>query len=188
MYDNRKQLTTAQKLNLAKDFGIHPAMLFAFLAVESAGHGFDKETGKILIQFEPNWFNHYSGTWINNGVRPQPEEWLAFNKAFKINQEAALLSTSIGIMQIMGFNYKLCSFTDVGSMWDSFKQSEYNQVVAGLLFCRAKPPLWAAIKAHDFKSIAYYYNGKKADANPVPKLKYSVKLETQFNSYKKLLV
>ena len=35
---------------------IEPAALLAFISVETGGNGFDKKTGKILIQFEPAWF------------------------------------------------------------------------------------------------------------------------------------
>ena len=41
---------------VAKNFGIEPAMFLAFIEVESGGKGFDDLTGKILIQFEPSWF------------------------------------------------------------------------------------------------------------------------------------
>ena len=41
---------------VAKNFGIEPAMFLAFIEVESGGKGFDDATGKIIIQFEPVWF------------------------------------------------------------------------------------------------------------------------------------
>ena len=37
----------------ANEFDIEWQMAAAFVTVESPGHGFDSNTGKILIQFEP---------------------------------------------------------------------------------------------------------------------------------------
>ena len=94
---------------VAKNFGIEPAMFLAFIEVESGGKGFDDATGKIIIQFEPVWFKRKapyapSGAWSVNKVDVQAKEWIAFNDAFKINPTAAMESTSIGLPQIMGFH------------------------------------------------------------------------------------
>lgn len=156
-----KKISTAQIAELAAKYKIEIPALQSFIAVESAGSGFDAKTGKIIIQFEPKWFQRYTKTWINNGVRPQAEEWVAFNQAFKINPEAAMLSTSVGMMQVMGFNYKVCGYKSVGAMWDAFKESEHNQVEAGLKFVKANSKLYKALKEKDWNTVAYYYNGPK---------------------------
>jgi len=72
---------------LAKEFDLSYAQLKAVDSVESGGQGFDKITGKIIIQFEPVWFKRKSpytpsGKWSLNGVERQKEEWIAFNDAF----------------------------------------------------------------------------------------------------------
>ena len=69
---------------------IEPAALLAFISVETGGQGFDKKTGKILIQFEPAWSKRQepyapSGFWSLNKVERQEKEWAAFNDAWKIN-------------------------------------------------------------------------------------------------------
>lgn len=45
------------------------AVLKAFISVESNGSGFAKDTGKIVIQFEPHYFK-------------KSKEWIVFNNAF----------------------------------------------------------------------------------------------------------
>lgn len=151
---------------IAKNFGIEPAMFLAFIDVESGGKGFDDATGKLIIQFEPVWFRRKvnyapSGLWSLNKVDVQAKEWLAFNDAFKINPEAAMESTSIGLPQIMSFHWKMLGYTSVGEMWDDFKKSEYHQILALARFIKATPALYLAIKTKDFHSIASIYNGKK---------------------------
>ena len=151
---------------IAKNFGIEPAMFLAFIEVESGGKGFDDLTGKILIQFEPSWFRKKvayapSGAWSVNKVDVQAKEWIAFNDAFKLNPDAAMESTSIGLPQIMGFHWKLLGYKSVGQMWDDFKKSEYHQILALARFIKSIPALYLAIKTKDFHSIACIYNGKK---------------------------
>ena len=75
----------------------------------------------ILIQFEPSWFRKKvayapSGAWSVNKVDVQSKEWVAFNDTFKINPNAAMESTSIGLPQIMGFHWKLLGYKSVGKI------------------------------------------------------------------------
>jgi hypothetical protein len=185
-------------LQLANEFDIDLKILKAIIKVESGGFGF-AEDGKIIIQFEPSWFKrkaakeyadylklktykskvpimNYWDTVLNNQVSNQRDEWFAFNAAFKINPDAAMQSTSIGMMQIMGFHYAELGFKTVGEMWDYAKLSEKNQVELALRFIKMNPSLYQAVKAHDFKQIAFSYNGKN-----YPKFNYDRRLETAFN-------
>ena len=82
---------------IAIEFKLLPASLGAFIEVESGGSGFAKDTGKILIQFEPHWFKRKvpyapSGAWSVNKVDVQSKEWIAFNNAFSINPTGARVS------------------------------------------------------------------------------------------------
>lgn len=183
-----KTLTLAQKKELAQAFKIPLSRLLAFLQVESGGHGFDPKTGKIIIQFEPNWFRKYSKVWVPNGVEKQEKEWLAFNKAFYINKEAALLSTSIGLMQVMGFNYKRCGFKSVGAFWDACKVSEREQVKAGLNFIKSDPALYNAVIQGDWHTVASKYNGSgyKALAKRLGIVPYNEQLAVADAKYAKM--
>lgn len=152
-------------MDLAAANGIEAAALKAVIAVETSGRGFDAVTGKIMIQFEPAWFkrlakNEGAGhVWSQNKVEKQAPEWLAFNEAFGHNPDAAMQSTSIGLMQVMGFHYKKLGFDNVGEMWNYAKVSEANQVELGLRFIRSNKKLYAALKEKDWATFAYYYNG-----------------------------
>lgn len=152
-------ITENQYRNLALEFGISISKVKAIDFVESNGEGFDPKTGKIKIQFEPHWFKRFTNKIIDNKVDVQSREWEAFNEAYKINPIAAMESTSIGRMQVMGFHWKRLGFKSVGNMWDFAKDSEANQLWLGLKFIETDNRLFQAVKNWDTKKVAYYYNG-----------------------------
>ncbi|MFC6998083.1 N-acetylmuramidase family protein [Rufibacter roseus] len=180
-----KILTIDQCRKLAKEFDIELAVLLAVKEVEAGKRGFDPATGKIIIQFEPHWFKRYSRVWVPNGVESQEPEWKAFNKAFAINAEAAMLSTSIGLMQVMGFNYKAAGFKSVHEMWDRCKESEEEQMRAGLNFIKNNPALYKAAKEKDWHTFAYHYNGAgyKALAKRLKREPYNITLGNAYAKY-----
>lgn len=177
------KLTKQQITEIAASIGVDYASLMAFISIESGGIGFASDTGKIIIQFEPAWFKKKapyapSGAWTVNGVERQSKEWIAFNDAFAKNPTAALLSTSIGMMQVMGFNYYTCGYHTVNEMWDDFKKGEYQQVQGAAKFIKNTPALWNALKAKNWAKVAYYYNGASYAMN-----KYDVKLAAAYQKY-----
>lgn len=157
-------ITENEYKNLAKEFEISVSKVKSIDSVESNGEGFDPETGKIKIQFEPHYFKRISrllsGLWISNKVDIQSKEWKAFNDAFAKNPTAAMESTSIGRMQVMGEHWKRLGFKSVNQMWDFAKDSEMNQLWLGLKFIETDKRLFEAVKIWDTKKVAYYYNGK----------------------------
>lgn len=151
---------------IAEEAGIPQDNLRKVIAVESGGFGFDKKTGKILIQFEPHWFkrlfikwNSNLNVWQNNKVEGQEQEWKAFNDAFSKNSKAAMESTSIGIPQIMGFHWKALGFESVGAFWDYMKESEDNQIKAMVKFIKLNKKMYSALITSNWEVFAYYYNG-----------------------------
>lgn len=181
-----KTLTSSQIILLANDSGYEPSALNSVIKTESSGHGFSDKTGRIIIQFEKSWFKrkysdwskHSVGhTWINNGVSDQSNEWIAFNDAYGINANAAMESTSIGMMQVMGFHWKLLGFKSVGEMWEYAKKSEANQVDLGIRFIKSNPKLNAALVNKDWATFAYYYNG-----SGYKEFKYDIRLKNNYNS------
>lgn len=150
---------------LAKEFSLPVKGIEKVVKVESGGKGFG-EDGKIIIQFEPSWFKRKSpytpsGKWSLNKVEKQTAEWIAFNDAFLKDANAAMESTSIGQMQVMGFHWKLLGFKSVGEMWDFAKVSEENQIRLGLEFIKSDPKMYKALKFSDWDTFAYYYNGEQ---------------------------
>lgn len=159
-----ERITNQQIKEIAAANGIEYAALKAFIEVESGGIGFAKDTGKIIIQFEPAWFRKKapyapSGAWTVNKVERQSAEWLAFNNAFKLNPNAAMESASIGMGQIMGFHFKTLGYKTVGEMWDDAKRGEYFQVLQMVRFIKSIPALYKALKEKNWHLVAHYYNG-----------------------------
>ena len=162
----KMKLTKEQVSALAVKNGYTYNNLNAVIKVESGGVGFATDTGKIIIQFEPSWFKRKSpytpsGKWSLNKVESQSKEWIAFNDAFKLNPNAAMESTSIGLMQVMGFHYKTLGFKTVGEMWDFAKVSEANQLEIAIRFIKSIPKLDKALKQGDAETFAFYYNGSQ---------------------------
>lgn len=164
-----KLLTNAQIFDIAQKAGYDYRVLKSIIQVESGQHGFSEKTGRLIIQFEPAWFKReckdwqkdtVHTTWQSNGVGDQTAEWDAFNNAFAENPDAAMKSTSIGMMQLMGFHYAEIGFKTVGAMWDDAKISEANQVMQAVKWMKTVKQLDNAVMAKDWQHIAYYYNGE----------------------------
>lgn len=160
------RINKQQIKDLANSIWLEYASLQAILKTETPGYGFDMATGKLLIQFEPNYFKRMepfapSGAWSVNKVDVQSKEWVAFNDAFSKDPESAMKSTSIGMPQIMGENFKACGYNSVGEMWDEFKKGEYHQVKALCNFILSNKKLYQAIKECNWHQVAYIYNGPK---------------------------
>lgn len=178
------RITEQEIRDIAETAWYEYAAVKAVIQVEGSGTGYDDKTGKIKIQFEPHWFRKYDeldgesvgGVWEQNKVETQPGEWVAFNNAFAGDPVAAMLATSWGIMQVMGFNHKAVGFDTVNEMVDFAKASEYNQVLLGVRFIQGNRHLDRAIREHDWKVFAYYYNGPKYAAG-----KYDIKLHNAYN-------
>ena len=180
------KLTKLQIATLAAQNGYEYAMLNSIRKVESGGTGFDPVTGKIIIQFEPSWFKRKKTDWQkdtknvlwqSNKVGNQAVEWPAFNSAYASNPNAAMESTSIGLMQVMGFHYRTLGFKTVGAMWDFAKISEANQLELAIRYIKSIPALDKAVKEKNFRRIAYYYNGELYE-----KYDYHTRLETQYKA------
>lgn len=171
-----RPITLKEIQELATEFKLPVSKIQAIKHVESGGVGFDSKTGKIIIQFEPVWFKRKapytpSGKWSLNKVERQAEEWIAFNDAFSKNPNAAMESTSIGLMQVMGFHYKRMGFKTVGEMWDFAKKSEKNQLWLGMEFLRTDKVIFSALIKGDWRTVAYRYNGANYE-----ELGYHIKL------------
>lgn len=182
-----KKLTAGQIADLACKNGYEFAALNAIIQVESGGVGFASD-GKPIIQFEPSWFKRKhpgwakdtkNTAWEDNKVEGQAGEWKAFNSAFASNPNAAMESTSIGLMQVMGFHYSELGFKTVGAMWDFAKESEANQVQLAIAFIKTNSKLDAALKNKDWATFAYYYNGAG-----YKQFKYDTRIAAAYNKSK----
>lgn len=173
-----QKLTEEQIRQTATEFGYEYAAVHAVIDNESAGHGFDPATGNILIRFEPAVFKRYTDKSIDIS-EGQAHEWQAFENACKIDHLHALMSTSWGLGQLMGFNYKACGYATAEQMVEDFKMGEDRQLHAMLCFIRSNKHLDKALKELDWKFFAYYYNGPDYRIN-----NYDKRLEAGFAKYK----
>lgn len=144
--------------------GVEKEALAAFMEVESAGKGFDPTTGKLIIQFEPSWFRKLepyapSGKWSVNGVERQAKEWIAFNEAFAISPNSAMMATSIGLGQVLGLHWNRLGYSSVGEMWDDAKRGEDRQIFQMAEFIRTDKILIDALIRKDWHTVAVRYNG-----------------------------
>lgn len=167
-------LTNADLHRAARELGCEVALIRAIDKVESSGSGFTK-TGELKLRFEAHWFKHYTAKSILGS------DATAFRNAEAINSKAALLSTSWGRYQMMGFNFALCGYASVEAMVAAFKKGEPAQLTAFVQFIKKNNggKLWAAVKALDFQKIAYYYNGAGYAVG-----KYDTKIQAAYNEYR----
>lgn len=198
-----KKLQPSDIVALSSQYHIGVAIIKTILEVESSGEGFS-ENGKIKIQFEPHIFARYLtkknipfviNTMLNekgkkeyvissgevsfaNGVDTQKNEWVAYGEACKIDVECALLATSFGLGQIMGFNYSLAGYKSVKDMVKDFELSEYNQVKGMLTFIKNQPQMWKALVEKNWGKFKNLYNGVGDQGG-----NYALKLAETYNKH-----
>lgn len=151
---------------IANEFYLDWKVLTAFIQVESGGRGFDSETGRLIIQFEPAWFRKMepyapSGKWSLNGVERQKQEWEAFEDACKISAEVAMKSTSIGLGQVLGINFSRLKYSTVQEMWSDAEKGHERQIWQMAMFIYTDKNLLKAIKEKNWTKVAELYNGPK---------------------------
>lgn len=149
----------------AKAFNIKPAILHAFISVESSGQGFGPG-GRLLIQFEPAWFRRKepfapTGKWSVNKVERQAAEWEAFEDASRHSLHSAMEATSVGMGQILGLHYKRLGYGNVNEMWTDASLSIERQVWQIGKFIATDRRLIEALRRMDWHMVASIYNGPK---------------------------
>lgn len=147
--------------------GCEPAVLMAVAEVESAGGGFD-DNGRIKLRFEGHKFREYtqrkfdgSNPEISYPYRIQSSKkhgYNEFNQAFRLNAEAALLSSSFGKFQPMGFTHDEADFDNVFEFVDYLKVSEANQLLVFVKLVKFRR-LDDELRRKDWAGFAKNYNG-----------------------------
>jgi hypothetical protein len=133
----------------------------------------------------PEWTKkYYKGGIAEHARLDQAIKISNDSKLFATIREAALSSTSWGLFQIMGFNYKLAGFGNVQGFVNAMYKDEGEQLKAFVNFClntknSNKVTLAELLKEKKWVEFAYAYNGKSYKVN-----KYDTKLEAAYNKYK----
>lgn len=194
-----KFITDDDFIKLAKQFEIEVAALKAIFKVEAGGKsGFLKEDQNIPVTLEEG---HIFYKYLQNKQKNAPEiakthpticykswtkqyyktglnEYKRYLEAKEIDEECAMLATSWGMGQCMGFNYKACGYNSVQDFVKAMYESEYNQLLAMCNFIASNKKMHNALKNKDFNTFASIYNG------PGQVEYYGNKLKTAYESYK----
>jgi hypothetical protein len=181
----------------AKLLGCEVAAIKAVTEVEGAGQGM-LANGKPRILFEPHIFwkqlsakgidpNQYAEknsnilypAWKAGNYGPSSGQHDKLAKAMAIDGEAALMSASWGVFQVMGFLYKESGFATVQEFANAMGKGEDEQLMA---FARllAATGLDDKIRQRDWAAFARQYNGPAYTKN-----KYDEKLKKAYLNHSK---
>jgi len=190
-----KILTHNHYCAAAKELKCSVAAIRAVFRVESKEGGFDSD-GRLIILFERHKFYQFTGgkfSTLTDICNKKPggytnrnsSEWNRFEKASLCDPRAAVLSTSWGRPQIMGFNANLAGYLTPEDMVEDFVTGEPAQLGAFVRIVQAfdlddelqrvsvaKSKLARMQEWHRFARV---YNGKNYEIN-----KYPERLEAAF--------
>lgn len=177
---------------------IHPAALKAVYSVESKGDGFlpkgypvilyeghifykyylaeyGKHEADVLAQRYPSIvYKQWTSAYYKGGMA----EYSRYNAASLLNEKIAKLSTSYGLFQVMGFNYRRAGYSSLDSYVAAMHESEHEQLKAGVSFIRSNSAMFEALQRLDWPSFAKYYNGAGYARNS-----YHIRLARSYQSW-----
>jgi hypothetical protein len=184
-----KELTEEDYKKAAAFLNVDVPAIKAVVRVECSGSGFFKD-GRPKILFEAHCFGHDTGycfdnthpnlsgrRWDTRKYYGGSREYERLEKAKALNEEAALKSTSWGLGQVMGFNYKVAGYPDVLSFVKDMHVSEGKQLMAMMNFIKNNG-LDKPLRKHDWAAFAYGYNGPGYRKN-----KYDTKLAEAYRHF-----
>jgi peptidoglycan/xylan/chitin deacetylase (PgdA/CDA1 family) len=192
----------------ALELGISPSSAAAVISIESHGLAFEPN-GKMIIRFEACSFyniwginhknefsDHFQCNVPNDRFRlsatdtfhdyhgNQYKEWQVFEFARSLDEEAAMKSISMGLSQVMGFNYYKIGYGSVADMFSKMSNSvkaqldgffsalSYKDTTKGGLSCLD------SLKTNNYVSFAGCYNANGQDKQ------YGSSIQSAANIYK----
>ena len=193
-----KFITEQDFEELSQQFNIEKAALKPIFKVEAGGKsGFLKEDPNIPVTLEEGHIfykylqnKHKNAaeiaknnpticykSWTKQYYKTGLNEYNRYLKAAEIDEECAMLATSWGMGQCMGFNYKACGYNSVKEFVNAMYISEKNQLLAMCNFIKSNNKMYKALQNKDFNTFASIYNG------PGQVEYYGSKLKQAYNSY-----
>lgn len=194
-----KFLTNEAFDRIAIEFDLKPAHIRAIFEVEAGGRsGFllADDTKPVTLE-EGHIFYKYAkqkGLNVEELCKKYPTicypkwnkayykvglaEYARYELAKSVNEECAMLATSWGVGQIMGFNYAACGYKNVKAFVEDMYISEEKQLRAMCKFIKSNNKMFNALKNQDWATFACLYNGSAYKQN-----KYDTKLQLAFNKY-----
>jgi hypothetical protein len=159
---------------IAYELAVEPAALQAVLDIEARSTGFNAD-GSPVILYEPHIaYARTTGdarkkltnaglAYSKWGQRPYPktyrERYDQLKRAWDIVGDKAFEFASFGLPQMMGFNFRVCGYASARAMFEAFKQSEYEQLIAMARFISANSVMLSALRRKDWTTFARLYNG-----------------------------
>lgn len=156
----------------------HPVVLFE-------GYVFWRELQKRDI--DPHqYLEEYSDVlfpkWNTTSYKGGTAEYERLAKAARLNKEAALCSTSWGMYQMMGFNYKLCGCDSISQFVEAMEKSLDEHLLAFVRFLH-NTNMDQPLKRLDWENFASKYFGPGYKQN-----QYDVKLQKAYKEYKSPMI
>lgn len=186
--------TLADIEEIAAEIGVPTAAFRAVIQVEAGGKGYDKSKRPKALFERHHFYKHLKNkpekleaaireglAYKDWGEAPYPKGsdavYAEIERACEIDVEAALLSTSWGLPQIMGSNFKLAGCSSVEELVEQSMESEANQLRQMANFIKSSG-LADDLAALNWAAVARGYNGPKYAVN-----KYDEKLEEAYNTF-----
>lgn len=191
-------ITNEMFQKLGEKFSIEPALLKAVAIVECGsdlrgflendkpkilfeGHIFYRElrkktpslAGRIANAHPTICYPEWTKEFYIGGIG----EWDRYYEAKRVNEECAMLATSWGFPQIMGFNYLYCGCDSVETFVDKMGDSEESQMELWYHYLHNQK-LIPILEQHNWAGFARKYNG------PGQVNVYSQKLINTYNNLK----
>lgn len=185
----KQTLTEKDYQEAARMLGCEVAAIKAVAEVESSGDGF-LPSGEPKILFERHKFSEFTkGKYdlnfpdISNkkpgGYVGGQAEHRRLQVAVKLDRTAALMATSWGKFQIMGFNYKEAGYKDLQTFINAAYNSEADHLLMFVNFIKSKN-LAKYLINKDWAGFAYRYNGAGYKVN-----RYDEKMLAAYRKYSK---
>lgn len=195
--NQREKISKEDIEDLSKALGCEYAALMAVREIESGGYSSFTQEGRPKALFEGHIFWQQLNKLGFNPLSYQPtnkeilyprwtkqyylggdREYDRIQQAWRISPKATMLSTSLGMFQIMGFNWVYTSCCNVGEYWKRSFLSEKSQLSLFGELLKSQGLIKYLINK-DWKTFAKLYNGSGYSQN-----QYDSKLQKAYNKYK----
>lgn len=186
-------LVRSDYIKAADVIGCEVEAVMAVASVESNGGGMDPEGFPITL-FEGQWFSKLTHGKFNttNPTLSYPvwtkqfygkswrEEKVRLQDAILLDRDAAMMSASWGMFQIMGLNFAKCGFPTIQEFVTAMCAGQSSQLDAFSHYIVASH-LADELKGKQWATFARLYNGSSYAVNH-----YDTKLAAAYAQYKKV--